>query len=214
MPFLTDKNTGMQSQREKKTDEKGARARLLEAATALFAEKGYASTYVREIVTRAGVTKPVLYYYFKNKGGLFCSILDSAVELQKAILGEVLETNGRVLDRLIYLYRRMYQGVMEHQNLAMLIHSLISGTPQGAPSYDLNQYYHGMIDAIKAVYLNGVGRGEVKEANADEVAILVLSLLDFCLYMDLVDPESSDRERPERLLRLAFQGLAEKRRKL
>jgi AcrR family transcriptional regulator len=179
----------MQSQREKKTDEKGARARLLEAATALFAEKGYASTYVREIVTRAGVTKPVLYYYFKNKGGLFCSILDSAVELQKAILGEVLETNGRVLDRLIYLYRRMYQGVMEHQNLAMLIHSLISGTPQGAPSYDLNQYYRSMIDTIKAVYLNGVGMGEVKEGDTDDMAVLVLSLLDFCLYMDLVDPE-------------------------
>ena len=90
----TDKNTGMQSQREKKTDEKGAGARLLEAATALFAEKGYASTYVREVVTRDGVTKPVLYYYFKNKGGLFCSILDSAVELQKTILGEFLETSS------------------------------------------------------------------------------------------------------------------------
>jgi hypothetical protein len=43
------------------------------------------------------------------------------------------------------------------------------------------------------------------------VAILVLSLLDFCLHMDLVDPESGDLERPERLLRLAFQGLAETR---
>ena len=121
----------MRHQRKKKIAEKGARARLLEAVTALFAQKGYASTYVREIVTRAGVTKPVLYYYFKNKGGLFCSILDSAVELQKAILGEVLETSGRVLDRLIYLYRRMYQGVMEHQNLAMLIHSLIIKLPRG-----------------------------------------------------------------------------------
>ncbi len=45
---------------KKKTGEKGARDRLLEAATALFAERGYASTYVREIVTSAGVTKPVL----------------------------------------------------------------------------------------------------------------------------------------------------------
>jgi len=34
--------------------------RLLEAATALFAERGYSSTYVREIVTGAGMTKPVL----------------------------------------------------------------------------------------------------------------------------------------------------------
>ena len=53
----------MKHQRKKKTDEKGARDRLLEAATALFAEKGYAGTYVREIVTHAGVTEPVLYYY-------------------------------------------------------------------------------------------------------------------------------------------------------
>jgi hypothetical protein len=56
--------------------------------------------------------------------------------------------------------------------------------------------------------------GEVKEVDTDDMAVLVLSLLDFCLYMDLIDPESSDLERPERLLRLAFQGLAEKRRKL
>lgn len=34
--------------------------RLLETATAQFAEKGCAGTYVMEIVTRAGVTKPVL----------------------------------------------------------------------------------------------------------------------------------------------------------
>lgn len=93
MPEKKDSGS-MKHQRKKKIAEKGARARLLEAATALFAEKGYASTYVREIVTRAGVTKPVLYYYFKNKGGLFCSILDSAVELQKGILGQILETQG------------------------------------------------------------------------------------------------------------------------
>jgi hypothetical protein len=45
-------------------NKQNARERLLEAGIALFAEKGYASTSVREIVARAGVTKPVLYYYF------------------------------------------------------------------------------------------------------------------------------------------------------
>ncbi|MBW2208934.1 MAG: helix-turn-helix transcriptional regulator, partial [Deltaproteobacteria bacterium] len=55
----------------RKPEEQDARAVLLEAATALFAQKGYAGTSVREIVERAGVTKPVLYYYFENKEGLF-----------------------------------------------------------------------------------------------------------------------------------------------
>ena len=70
------------------------RARLLEAATALFAEKGYATTSVREIVARAGVTKPVLYYYFGNKEGLLQAILDWAADLQKALLQEVVDTSG------------------------------------------------------------------------------------------------------------------------
>jgi AcrR family transcriptional regulator len=51
--------------------EKGAGHRLLGAATALFAEKGYSGTYVNDIVTNAGVTKPVLYYYFKSKSVFF-----------------------------------------------------------------------------------------------------------------------------------------------
>ncbi|MBW1702526.1 MAG: TetR/AcrR family transcriptional regulator [Deltaproteobacteria bacterium] len=199
----------MRHQGKKKTDEKGVRDRLLEAATALFAKKGYASTYVREIVTRAGVTKPALYYYFKNKGAIFCAILDSAVHLEKTILAEVLEMEGPVLDSLTYLYRRFYQGVIEQPDLARMINNLISGAPQGTPTYDLEQFYDRMVDAIKTIYLEGVRKGEVKEIDVDDAAILFLSLLDFCLHMDLVDPESSDLERPVRLLRIAFQGLAE-----
>jgi len=192
---------------EKKSDEQNARARLLEAGTTLFSIKGYASTSVREIVDRAGVTKPVLYYYFKSKEGVFSEILDWAAEQQEALLAQVLETPGTALDRLIHLYRRLYRGVMENQNLFKMIHNLIFGPPQGAPPYDFDQYHRRMVDAIKAIYLEGLSKGEVNEADPDEVAILVLGLIDFCLHVDHVHPEALDPARPERLLRLAFQGL-------
>ena len=42
---------------------------------------------------------------------------------------------------------------------------------------------------------------------AEEVAYLVLSLIDFCLHMDQIQPQSLDPQRPERLLRIAFQGI-------
>ena len=50
------------------------REKILEAAISLFAQKGYSQTSVNDIVGRAGVTKPVLYYYFGNKEGLFTEI--------------------------------------------------------------------------------------------------------------------------------------------
>ena len=68
-----------------------ARERLLETAIDMFAERGYAGTSVREIVDCAEVSKPVLYYYFKSKEGLFLAILDMAENLQKHLLAEVLE---------------------------------------------------------------------------------------------------------------------------
>ena len=196
-------------QGKKKIDENNAKERLLEAGTALFGERGYAGTFVREIVDRAGVTKPMLYYYFKSKEGMFYTILDGAAEQQEVILAQALEAPGAVLDRLIYLYRRIYEGLIEHQNLFKMIYSLVFGPRQGAPDYDIDQYHRRMVDAIKTIYLEGLARGEVKKADADEVAILVLSLLDFCLHMEYVHLDSPDPERPERLLRLAFQGLGE-----
>jgi AcrR family transcriptional regulator len=184
-----------------------SRERLLETATGMFAEKGYAGTSVREIVERAGVSKPVLYYYFQSKEGLFLAILGMAEKLQKQLLLEVLESEGNVLDRLLILYRRVYAGVDEHRSLYKMIHGLISGPPQGAPDYDFPRYHRHMINAICEIYNAGIDSGEVKKIAAEEVAYLVLSLIDFCLHMDEVHPQSSDPQRAERLLRMAFKGI-------
>ena len=196
--------------KRKNTDgspEPNARERLLATAIGIFAQKGYAGTSVREIVEQAGVSKPVLYYYFKSKEGLFLAILDMAENLQKDMLAGVLKSTGNVLDRLLILYRRVYAGIDENRNLYKIIHGIIFGPPQGAPDYDFTRYHRHMINAIHQIYEAGVDGGEVKKTAADEVAYLVLSLIDFCLHIDQVQPQLSDPQRPERLLRLAFQGI-------
>ena len=189
--------------------EPNARQRLLETATELFADRGYAGTSVREIVDRAGVSKPVLYYYFKSKEGLFYAILDWAADVQQKILDEIFATSGTALDRFIYFYRRVSAGVEEYQHLYKMIHGLIYGPPQGAPEYDFAKYQRHMFDAVKRIYTNGLAAGEIKQTDGDEVAFLVLSLIDFSLNMNQVLPELADPQRPERLLRLAFQGLSQ-----
>jgi len=197
----------MKNKKTPGSPEPSARERLLETAIGIFAEKGYAGTSVREIVEQAGVSKPVLYYYFKSKEGLFLAILDMAENLQKDLLAGVLKSTGNVLDRLLILYRRVYAGIDENRNLYKMIHGLIFAPSQGAPDHDFTRYHRHMINAIHKIYEAGVDGGEVKKTAADEVAYLVLSLIDFCLHMDQAQPQLSDPQRPERLLRLAFQGI-------
>lgn len=73
---------------EPATSAEGAKERLLAAAVELFCEKGVHATSVREIVERAGVTKPVLYYYFKNKDGIFHTLISETMARFRADLTE------------------------------------------------------------------------------------------------------------------------------
>ncbi len=52
------------------TENKNSKERLLQCANELFYAKGYDAVGVQEIVDRAGLTKPTLYYYFGSKKGL------------------------------------------------------------------------------------------------------------------------------------------------
>jgi len=47
------------------------RERILQAATGLFARQGYANTTMAQIVRELGVTKPFVYYYFRDKQEIF-----------------------------------------------------------------------------------------------------------------------------------------------
>jgi AcrR family transcriptional regulator len=198
----------MQNTAAVSTLENNSRERLLETATELFAEKGYAGASVREIVEKAGVSKPVLYYYFKSKEGLFYAILEWATEVQQQILIEIFEARGTVLERFVFLYRRVHKGIQQYKSLYIMIHGLIYGPPEGVPEYDFAGFQRCMLDAVKRIYAEGAAAGEIRSVDAEEVAFLVLGLMDFSMNMDMVLPDLADSQRPERLLRLAFEGLS------
>lgn len=63
------KAQGRQKSDTASSDEK--RERILRAAEQLFDELGYANTTIDQIAQRLGVTKPFVYYYFRNKQELF-----------------------------------------------------------------------------------------------------------------------------------------------
>ncbi len=59
------------------TDEPGTRARLINAATRLFRQRGYDGTGLAEILAEAGVPKGSLYHHFpEGKADLACAAAD------------------------------------------------------------------------------------------------------------------------------------------
>jgi TetR/AcrR family transcriptional regulator len=80
---------------------KKARNGILNAATELFAQKGYAACSIREICQAAGVTKPVLYYHFRSKEHLYQELMLDIFNQSRKNLLRLASFRGSLRDRLI-----------------------------------------------------------------------------------------------------------------
>src|ERR687883_59961 len=52
------------------------RARILDAARGLFAERGYAGTSMRDLAEVLGITKAALYYHFPGKADILLALVE------------------------------------------------------------------------------------------------------------------------------------------
>lgn len=80
------------------------RVRLIEAATASFAEQGFAETTMDGVGAVAGVTKGGVYFHFRSKEALFFDVVDHwRSELRVRLLGEepVGATGAAALERVV-----------------------------------------------------------------------------------------------------------------
>jgi AcrR family transcriptional regulator len=55
------------------------RSQLLEAAEAVFGERGYQATSVGAITDRANTAHGTFYLYFKNKEDVFCQVMETVI---------------------------------------------------------------------------------------------------------------------------------------
>jgi len=65
-----------------------AQDKLLHAATALFAEKGFAKTSTREICMAAGVNVAAIHYHYGDKAGLYKAVLRQPIDAVVAQLAQ------------------------------------------------------------------------------------------------------------------------------
>ena len=107
---------------------------LMDIALRLFAQKGYASTTVREICDAAGTTAPSLYYYFGSKEGLYTELMQvHCARLDALLESSLVPADESAKDRLKELVHKIFHHVMEERDFFRLMFTIYYGPPQGGP---------------------------------------------------------------------------------
>lgn len=161
------------------------RKKLLAEATALFVRKGYAGTSVREVVAAAGVTPPVLYYYFGNKEGLYLEILRDATGQFEAMMRDALAQPGTAREKLTTLTLRCCALLRQHLDVARLIYARDYGPPQGEPSFDSHSMHDTFREAFRALIASGVAAGEFAPGNLEGKLWSILGVVNIAMEVQL-----------------------------
>jgi TetR/AcrR family transcriptional regulator len=185
------------------------RQRLLAAATDLFTQRGYAATTVREIVGAAAVTKPVLYYYFRNKEGIYLELMRQAFARLDELIADSAGNPGSATQKLLHLCDRTYTLFMENVKVARVMYSIYYGPQQGAPFFDFDSYHLKFQGAVRELIQEGIGKGEFRKGDPDDMTWAILGAINVAMEVHLGHMELDlGREGLARVLKIIFQGIS------
>jgi len=103
-----------------------ARAKILQAAEALFCATGFEGTSVATIASKAGVTKAAVFYHFGSKEKLFEGVLDGYYARQRALFFEAAESAGDPRARMHRVVDVYHRSLVENRRYLMLVISVLS----------------------------------------------------------------------------------------
>src|SRR5437868_14219360 len=103
-----------------KTDDPVARAKIMMAAEALFAEHGVAGVGIRPIAAAAGVNGAMIHYYFGNKESLYRAIIENAASTVRGLIAEAI-SSATTLEERLTRFVKAYAGYLSgHPHLARI----------------------------------------------------------------------------------------------
>jgi AcrR family transcriptional regulator len=163
------------------------RASILEAATALFGERGYASTKVADICERADVAQKTFFNHFASKPELLREIALVALDELLVSVEEARKAEHTTAARLARFFTHAAEqmergGAMQRELVTELVHTVHGLPEKGAHARRL----HAAFDAIVR---EGLAAGELTRRHAPETLTQMILGTYYVLIFDFANLE-------------------------
>jgi len=140
------------------------RHQLLQTASKLFAERGYARTTTAQLAQAAGVTEPIIYRHFDSKRDLFVALIEETGSTTLKIWQKSLETAENPADRLaLLLGQNPMISLGDEEAIAYrVILQSITEVNDEAIHKAVNEHFHALHDFLSGEVQKAQDAGEVR----------------------------------------------------
>ncbi len=153
--------------------------KIIEAALQEFGEHGYDGASTNQICLAAGISKGLLYHYFKSKENLFLAVCSKCVEdLEKCFEREQLCVEKMDIDVLSRFYRRQANFFSAHPNHYHILSHILGNPCESVEGYISEKRKEYKDEASIAIRLF-LSRSNIRPGVNKELALeLMLEIID------------------------------------
>jgi AcrR family transcriptional regulator len=182
------------------------RVRIMECAKELFYAKGYDAVGVQEIVDRAGITKPTLYYYFGSKLGLLKTLLETKLK-ESHIFSEELPEETKDIRQALYQMARRYCDFFEKdREFYMMMMSLFYSARENEAYQAVKPYVTAIYASIVQLFDRASRQLGNMHGRQSQFAIGFIGTIHHYLMLhNEMDPQHQDQISEEQLVSLVNQ---------
>jgi AcrR family transcriptional regulator len=168
---------------------------ILAVAARLFAEKGYSNVSIRDVCREAKTSAPMIYYYFKDKKGLFRAAVSEKLSLRQFIsrLRETSESNEvpKAVGSFVKAYLSAFPEAAFDPGLYLRETAKLDNRSAEVVSRQLDE-----VETIAtSLVRRGVRSGEFRGVKVEEAADCLIGMLNHVIFQKIHFSRSLDIEK-------------------
>jgi AcrR family transcriptional regulator len=184
------------------------RDRIFASALRHFSQKGYAATSLREISLDAQTTKPMIYYYFGSKDGLYGSIVRQILEEMADAIRSNLPAKASPADQVMaYCERYLDHFLAKEEIIALVLREVfgLGGVPMATLTQTLGDQVRHPLDEILA---RGMEQSVFCPDNVAVCASAITGVMNQFILAHVFGGASINRETPLHQVKYYLRGLS------
>lgn len=147
--------------------------RILEEGWHLFQQRGYRGATIDELCLRCQLSKPTVYYYFKDKENLFVQVLQHKLRAFQAAA----EQSGSLSDRLQSVAAAILTSFQEEYSPLLRDREHIKKTEN---LYKIREAFRGsLFGPITTIMQSGIAAGELRDEKPETLTLIFLGTINF-----------------------------------
>ncbi|GBD23285.1 putative HTH-type transcriptional regulator YttP [bacterium HR29] len=183
------------------------RERIFASALRHFSQKGYAATSLREIAEDARTTKPMIYYYFGSKEGLYGHIVREFLEEMEAAIRSSLPDGPPPTEQVMRYCERYLDYFLRNEEIIALVLREVFGLG-GTPLFTFSQAFGERVrKPLDEILARGIDRGVFPKHDVAELATAITGILNMFILAHVFGGAPIEREAPLRQVAVFIRGL-------